>query len=159
MTSSHSMKMQGGSQYYPLMTMIAVSFIYMYFFMYAMIDGVPHFYNNVNQIYMAGLMAAPMAIVELVVMRSMYNDRRINVIVVIISAIATFAFWFLIREQVAVGDSQFLRSMIPHHAGAILMCDQASLSDQRLINLCKEIVDGQKREIAEMQSILAEQLK
>lgn len=99
MTSSHSMKMQGGSQYYPLMTMIAVSFIYMYFFMYAMIDGVPHFYNNVNQIYMAGLMAAPMAIVELFVMRSMYNDRRINVIVVIISAIALLHFGSLFENR------------------------------------------------------------
>jgi uncharacterized protein (DUF305 family) len=26
--------------------------------------------------------------------------------------------------QGAVGDDQFLRSMIPHHSGAILMCEQ-----------------------------------
>ena len=155
MMKNHSMQMSQGSNYLPLLIMTAVSFIYMYFFMYAMIDGLPHFYNNINQIYMAGLMAAPMAIVELVIMRSMYSNRRMNLIVIVMAALATIAFWFLIREQAAVGDRQFLRSMIPHHASAILMCDQATISDQRIQNLCKEIVDGQKREIAEMESILA----
>ena len=155
MMKNHSMQMSQGSNYLPLLIMTAVSFIYMYFFMYAMIDGLPHLYNNINQIYMAGLMAAPMAIVELVIMRSMYNNRRMNLIVIVMAALATIAFWFLIREQAAVGDRQFLRSMIPHHASAILMCDQATISDQRIQNLCKEIVDGQKREIAEMESILA----
>jgi uncharacterized protein (DUF305 family) len=33
---------------------------------------------------------------------------------------------------VAVGDKQFLRSMIPHHAGAILMCEKASIKDAEI---------------------------
>ena len=41
------------------------------------------------------------------------------------------------RTQAAVGDRQFLRSMIPHHSGAVLMCQQASLSDPEIRALCR----------------------
>jgi uncharacterized protein (DUF305 family) len=45
--------------------------------------------------------------------------------------------------------------MIPHHSGAILMCEQASLSDREIVELCGKIVQAQKEEIAQMQAILA----
>ncbi len=61
------------------------------------------------------------------------------------------------RRQSAVGDAQFLRSMIPHHSGAILMCEQASLTDQEIVALCRDIVAAQKAEIATMQAMLARQ--
>jgi len=44
--------------------------------------------------------------------------------------------------------------MIPHHSGAILMCEQASLKDPEVIALCDDIVEAQKREISQMQAIL-----
>jgi uncharacterized protein (DUF305 family) len=59
------------------------------------------------------------------------------------------------RTQAAVGDDDFLRSMIPHHSGAILMCEKASLTDAEIIELCARIVRSQAEEIAQMQSILA----
>ena len=58
------------------------------------------------------------------------------------------------REQLGVGDAQFLRSMIPHHSGAILMCEKAKLTDPEVLKLCDNIVAAQNREIAQMQSIL-----
>lgn len=45
-----------------------------------------------------------------------------------------------IRTQAGVGDQQFLRSMIPHHAGAILMCNEARVANPAIIDLCKNIV-------------------
>jgi uncharacterized protein (DUF305 family) len=30
--------------------------------------------------------------------------------------------------------------MIPHHSGAILMCEQSNLTDPEIISLCDEIV-------------------
>ena len=45
--------------------------------------------------------------------------------------------------------------MIPHHSGAILMCQQASLTDPEVLGLCEEIVSSQEREIAQMKAILA----
>jgi uncharacterized protein (DUF305 family) len=59
------------------------------------------------------------------------------------------------RTQAAVGDRQFLRSMIPHHSGAILMCEQASLTDPEITALCRDIVESQRAEIAKMQALLA----
>jgi uncharacterized protein (DUF305 family) len=60
-----------------------------------------------------------------------------------------------IRSQAAIGDRQFVRSMIPHHSGAILMCREASLADAELRRLCDEISAGQREEIEQMERILA----
>jgi uncharacterized protein (DUF305 family) len=75
--------------------------------------------------------------------------------VIAIAATVTFVLSFIaMRTQAAVGDEQFLRSMIPHHSGAILMCGRATLSDPQIVTLCDSIVESQQREIAEMQAIL-----
>jgi uncharacterized protein (DUF305 family) len=143
--------------YLRLIGMVVLSFIAMYVLMYAMVDEFGHVYNNVNQVYMAGLMAAAMVPIELALMRSMYPDRRLNVIGLLVAVVALAACWMLIREQVAVTDRQFLRSMIPHHGGAVLMCEQITPQDDRIRALCRAIIKSQREEIAQMQSLLAEQ--
>jgi uncharacterized protein (DUF305 family) len=45
--------------------------------------------------------------------------------------------------------------MIPHHSGAILMCEQSNLTDTEIITLCDEIVQTQIEEIIEMEEILS----
>jgi uncharacterized protein (DUF305 family) len=64
-------------------------------------------------------------------------------------------YFFLIRIQSAVADVGFLKSMIPHHSGAILMCDRAPIQDQEIKSLCKTIIEGQQKEIDQMKTILA----
>jgi uncharacterized protein (DUF305 family) len=54
-----------------------------------------------------------------------------------------------------VSDKQFLRSMIPHHAGAILMCEQAPIEDAEIKALCKNIVSSQQSEIDQMKAKLS----
>jgi uncharacterized protein (DUF305 family) len=61
-----------------------------------------------------------------------------------------------IRKQVGVTDRQFLKSMIPHHAGAILMCNNANITDPEIKKLCKEIIVSQEKEIALMKAKLKE---
>lgn len=128
----------------------------MYGLMYAMVDRLDNVVANVNQVYMAALMALPMVGIEILVMKSMYQDRRLNMSILLICAVGTAAFWLAIREQAAVADRQFLRSMIPHHAGAILMCEQADLTDAAILELCGQIVDSQEGEIQQMKALLAE---
>ena len=53
-----------------------------------------------------------------------------------------------------VGDKQFLKSMIPHHSGAILMCRQAQIKDPEITKLCGDIVKSQREEISKMRAIL-----
>jgi hypothetical protein len=149
-------QMKGG-HYGRLLAMTAAAFLVMYGLMYSMVDRFGDVYNNVNQAYMAGLMAAPMVIIELALMWNMYPKRGFNVALLGIAAIAGVTFFFLIRQQVAVGDREFVKSMIPHHSAAILMCRQAPITDGELRNLCNGrngIVETQDREIRQMKAIL-----
>jgi hypothetical protein len=66
------------NHYSRLLIMTGLSFVAMYILMYAMVDSFGGAYNNLNQAYMAGLMAAPMVPIELTLMRSLYHDRRMN---------------------------------------------------------------------------------
>jgi uncharacterized protein (DUF305 family) len=61
--------------------------------------------------------------------------------------------FLLIRTQTPIGDGQFLRSMIPHHSGAILMCERAALTDPEIVQLCDKIVRSQREEILQMEAI------
>ena len=135
--------------------MTVLSFIAMFILMYAMVDRFANVYPNVNQFYMAGLMAAPMVIIELMVMRGMYPDMKMNLVFSGVAVIALVLFFAGIRAQAAVGDVQFIKSMIPHHSGAILMCDRAPITDAELRKLCGEITKGQQQEIDQMKQILA----
>jgi uncharacterized protein (DUF305 family) len=139
-----------------LALMAALSFLCMYVLMYAMVDAFENVYHNVNQFYMAGLMAAPMVIIEVLLMGAMYRNKKLNAVMIGASAIALVAFWLLIRQQAAVSDTQFLRSMIPHHAGALLMCDEASISDPEIKQLCESIRSSQQSEIDLMKAKLRE---
>jgi len=139
-----------------LLIMTVLSFISMYILMYAMVNTIGNVYNNFNQFYMAGLMTAPMVLIELFVMRSMYQNKRRNALIVAASVIVGLVFFLLIRQQTAISDKQFLRSMIPHHAGAILMCEHASIQDTEIKALCETIISSQQAEIDQMKAKLLE---
>lgn len=145
------------SHYVRLLAMTVASFIAMYFLMYAMVDRLDNVIPNFNQFYMAGLMTAPMIVIELILMGGMYPNKRLNGALVAVGVAALLLFWVLIRQQAAIDDRQFLKSMIPHHAGAILMCNKAEINDPGILQLCEGIVSSQESEIALMKSMLAEQ--
>jgi uncharacterized protein (DUF305 family) len=113
---------------------------------------------NINQFYMASLMTMPMIIIELTLMRKMYMNKKLNTILIVISAVLLIGFYSLIRVQAGVNDKQFLKSMIPHHAGAILMVEKAPSQDPEIQKLQQEIITSQQREIEQMKAIL-ERLK
>lgn len=142
--------------YRKLWIMALLSFIAMYILMYAMVNRIGNVFNNINEFYMAGLMTAPMIPIEIFLMRSMYKDQRRNAIILTVSVLAGLLFFSLIRQQGAVSDRQFLRSMIPHHAGAILMCEQAQIQDAEIQDLCRTIISSQQQEIDQMKAKLDE---
>jgi uncharacterized protein (DUF305 family) len=134
--------------------MVLLSFVAMYVLMYAMVDRFGNAYNSLNQAYMAGLMTAPMLVLELLLMGAMYPDRKLNAMLIGAGVLLGVACWVLIRQQVAIGDQQFLRSMIPHHAGAVLMCEKNHLQDPELKALCANILASQQAEIELMEGKL-----
>ena len=143
------------SNYVKLAAILAVNAVVMFLLTYTLIDRLDHFYANINRLYMALIMVAPMAIVMLIAMRAMYPNGTLNA-VLIAGLVALFAICFtLARTQTPVGDVQFLRSMIPHHSSAILMCERANITDTEIADLCGRIVKSQEEEIAQMRDILA----
>ncbi|OAP35202.1 DUF305 domain-containing protein [Sinorhizobium glycinis] len=132
---------------------MALSLIVMYLVMFSMIDGLPDFRNNINTLYMALTMVAPMGIIMLATMGGMYQHKGLNAALYIGLALLFVAAFAGTRTQTLVGDRQFIASMIPHHSGAILMCRKASLTDQELIDLCNNISQGQRQEIDQMNAI------
>lgn len=139
--------------YVRLLIMIFFSFVAMYLLMYAMVDTFSNVFPNINQFYMAGLMTIPMIIIELSLMGEMY-DQKWNGLIIIASVILMIGLFASIREQTAIGDEEFLKSMIPHHGSAILMCEKAPIQDLEVKDLCAQIIEGQQSEINQMKTIL-----
>ena len=142
------------SHYRMLGVNLGLSAAIMYFVMFTMIDTAGHFYHNVNTLWMTLMMVAPMAILMLLTMASMYSNRRLNLALYTGFAGVLLLSFAAMRTQALVGDQQFLRWMIPHHSGAVLMCREASLGDPEIVALCGRIVESQKAEIAQMERIL-----
>ena len=143
-----------GMQYRHLAIMIVLSFISMYVLMYSMVDSFSNVFMSFNQVYMAGLMTAPMVIIELTVMGMMYPNKRLNLIIIAGSAMVALLFFLFIRQQSLIYESQFLRSMIPHHAGAVLMCENTRYHDPEIKELCRNIIVSQESEITLMKAKL-----
>ena len=146
---------EGGSKPYMMLAVnLGLSLLVMYLAMFAMIWSWGEFIQNVNFFYMALVMWAPMGAIMLATMGGMYRRRRLTAVLYAAFA-AIFVLSLLgIRQQSLVGDGQFLRSMIPHHSGAILMCEEAKLTDPEIRQLCGEIIAAQKDEIAQMKRIM-----
>ena len=134
--------------------MIGLHFIAMYAFMYAMVNDFSNVFNSFNQVYMAALMSASMVLIEIPLMWGMYKSKKLNSIILAVGLVVLAGSFMAIRRQVAISDRQFLRSMIPHHAGAILMCNEASIQDQEIKNLCRNILTSQQAEIDQMKAML-----
>lgn len=127
----------------------------MYPVMFVMIDGLDSFYNNLNMPYMTLRLVAPMVVLMILAMRHIFLSKAVNIALIGASPITFFGNFALIRTQTTIGDPEFLRSMTPHHSGAILICREARLSDPEEIRLCKSIGQSQRQEIDEMKAILA----
>ena len=146
-----------GKPYMMLAANLLISLAIMYFAMFAMIWSLGEFVQNINFFYMALVMWAPMAIVMLLTMKSMFMNPKLNMVLyAAFAAVFLLSFWG-IRDQLLVGDRAFVRSMIPHHAGALTMCNRATIRDAELRDLCfgpNGIVQSQTREIRQMKAIL-----
>lgn len=140
--------------YKKLAWMAILSYIAMFFLMYSMVDKLSNVIPNLNQFYMAGLMTSPMIIIELLLMRHMYKNKKLNLVIMSVSGGLLITFFLLIQNQTAVSEKQFLKSMIPHHASAVLMVKESHITDPEIKNLAEGIITSQQREIEFMKAKL-----
>ena len=142
--------------YFRFLAMIATSTIVMFGLMYLNTYAIDHVLFSETRAYAALYMGATMAIIMLAFMLGMYTNRRANIAIVIGAMIVFAGALFLVRSQTTVGDVSYMRAMIPHHSIAIMTSERANIDDPRVRQLADEIIEAQKREIAEMKALIAD---
>lgn len=138
-------------QYLRFGAMIATSMAIMYAVMYVNTYQLSHVEWSETRFFMTLLMGSTMAIVMLGYMLGMYKNTKINIGIVLGSILVFALGTFLVRSQNTVEDTSYMRAMIPHHSIAILTSENSQIKDVRTCELAVEIIESQRREIAEMQ--------
>lgn len=142
--------------YGKLFLALGISLLVMYVLTMAFVVRWSDYYLNLSNLYMAVLMVAPMGLIMLFVMRSMFMSKRLNAGLAVGFVVLFIAAFWMGRQHVFVGNDQFLRSMIPHHSRAILVCEEASITDPEIEELCDQIIASQEEEIDIMKRMLDE---
>lgn len=136
--------------------MIATSTVVMFILMYLNTYAFEHVFFSETRTYMALLMGAVMAVIMLSFMLSMYKSKAINIGIYAGSIVVFALTLWLVRSQATVGDTSYMRAMIPHHSIAIMTSERANISDPRVKKLADEIIAAQRKEIGEMRYLIAD---
>jgi hypothetical protein len=136
--------------------MIAVSTFIMFFLMYQLIYSLDHAMFSVNRLLASLVMGCVMSIVMLGFMWSMYSGMRTKIAVLVAAALGAVILVSVNRSQALIGDTRFMKAMIPHHSIAINNAEKASIYDPRVRKLANEIIESQVREIAEMKLLITD---
>ncbi len=140
--------------YGKLAAMVATSTLLMFGLMYLNTYRESDVFWSETRAYMALIMGATMAFVMLLFMWKMHANKKANVAILATSALVFGVSLFLVRSQTTVDDVDYMRAMIPHHSIAILTRERAKIQDPRVRTLADEIIESQKREIAEMKTLI-----
>lgn len=142
--------------YVRFLAMIVTSTLVMFVLMYLNTYAWDHIFYSETRTYMALYMGAAMAVIMLSFMLGMYANRAANIAIYAVAAVVFASSLYLLRSQTTVDDVSYMRAMIPHHSIAILTSERAGISDPRVRKLADEIIEAQRREIAEMKALIAD---
>jgi uncharacterized protein (DUF305 family) len=97
-----------------------------------------------------------MAVIMLAFMWRMHANGGVNAAIVAGSAVVFGIALWLVRSQALVEDVSYMRAMIPHHSIAVLTSERARITDPRVRALADQIIESQRKEIAEMKALIDE---
>jgi uncharacterized protein (DUF305 family) len=137
-------------------SMIATATVVMFGLMYLNTYQADHIFFSETRAYMAVVMGATMAVVMLAYMMGMYTKRKVNLGIFAGSTIVFVLALWLVRSQRTVEDVSYMKAMIPHHSIAIMTSERARITDPRVRKLADQIIESQRREIAEMKALIEE---
>lgn len=140
--------------YRNFLLMILVSSGLMFFLMYLNTYEVGHVWFSQTRMFMTMIMAGSMALVMLYFMRHMYKSKSANTAIVVGSIALMAGGLWLVRSQSTVADVAWMKAMIPHHSIAILTSERAKITDPRVRKLADGIIEAQRREISQMESLI-----
>ena len=136
-----------------LAAMIATSTVIMFFLMYQLVYSTNHVMFSLNRAIASLAMGCVMAAVMLGFMWSMYEGPRTKKAVLIGAVAAAVILIAVNRSQAVIGDTAFMKAMIPHHSIAINNARKATITDPRVRKLADKIIESQVKEIAEMKQL------
>ncbi|GJM03899.1 MAG: hypothetical protein DHS20C08_24000 [Rhodomicrobium sp.] len=142
--------------YTTFIAMIATSIVAMFVMTYLNSWEWSHVFWSESRAYMVLYMGAIMAVIMLLFMLGMYTDNNMNMAIIAGAIIVFGSSLALMRSQATIEDQAWMKAMIPHHSIAILTSSRAKISDPRVRKLADEIIEAQKREIAEMKALIAD---
>ena len=142
--------------YWRFAAMIATSTVVMFGLMYLNTYAFEHIFWSETRAWMALLMGAVMAVIMLSFMLNMYQKKGVNIAIYIGSIVVFALTLWVIRSQSTVGDTDYMKAMIPHHSIAIMTSERAQITDPRVRKLAAEIIAAQRREISEMKYLINE---
>lgn len=145
-----------GMSYGRFLAMIATSTVVMFGLMYVNTYTAEHVFFSETRLWMAFVMGAAMAVIMLSFMLAMYADRGKNALIFAGSVVVLLAALWLVRSQQTIDDVDYMRAMIPHHSIAIMTSERAHIRDPRTRQLARQIIEAQRREIAEMRYLIAQ---
>jgi len=134
-------------------TSMAVMFSLMYLHSYQILD---HAWFSETRLFMTLIMGGGMIVVMLLFMLGMYRNGVKNAIALGIAALLLATGIGLVRSQITVSDTDYMEGMIPHHSIAILTSERARIRDPRVRELADKILEAQRREIKEMEWLIAD---
>nr|WP_205712304.1 DUF305 domain-containing protein [Euzebya rosea] len=146
----------GGMGYGRFFAMIATSTVVMFLLMYLNTYAWGHIQWSETRAWMALLMGSVMSAIMIGFMWRMYSRKGLNTAIVIGSVIVFAGSLFLVRSQLTVDGSEYMKAMIPHHSIAVLTSTRADIQDVRVRQLADEIIRAQRREIQEMEWLIAD---
>lgn len=131
--------------------MITTSTVTMFLLTYTNAFTWSHMTFSEERVYMALLMGSAMAIIMLGFMWGMmYLNVKVNLAIIAGALVLGLTALWLSRSQALVEDQAYMNGMIPHHSIAILTSERADIDDVRVRELADEIIEAQRKEIAEM---------
>ena len=136
--------------------MILTSTVVMFILMYLNTYAWEHLFFSETRTYMAIMMGAVMAVIMLAYMLGMYENKALNIAIFAGAVILFGVTLWLVRSQVTVSGTSYMRAMIPHHSIAVMTSERAGITDARVDKLAKEIIEAQRREIAEMRYLIGQ---
>lgn len=148
--------MEMKNTYWRFAAMIGTSTLVMFGLMYLNTYAFEHVRWSETRFYMAFLMGGAMAVIMLSFMLNMYKNPRINLAIYGGAAIVLLLALWLVRSQATVEDRSYMKAMIPHHSIAIMVSERANIDDVRVRELADEIIQAQRREIKEMDWLIAD---
>lgn len=134
--------------------MLGISLVAMYIVMYLNVYEWDHVYFSLTRLYMSLIMLVPMALIMLGFMWKMYPNKQRNALIIGGSLVLFALTTYMVRAQTFVGDTLWMKAMIPHHSIAIMVSKRADIKDPEVRQLADDIIEAQEREIKQMKQMI-----